>query len=222
MNWKRAAIGAAVALPVVALLGFGLTRDPREIPSPLPGREAPRFALAVIRKGDAQLGGPSVGDTVRLADMRGQVVVLNYFASWCLACRDEHAVLSEVGRRYAGAPDVRFFAVLYNDEIPNGIRWIEEMGGQSYSALTDPGSRTAIDYGLYGVPETFFIGKDGRVAKKHVGPVTEQVLVQEIERLRAAGGAPADSSGAAPDVRRDAAPGVKLDAAAGATTGGAR
>ncbi|HEU4564698.1 MAG TPA: redoxin domain-containing protein [Gemmatimonadaceae bacterium] len=221
MNWKRAAIGAAVAIPMVALLGFGLTRDPREIPSPLPGREAPQFSLAVIRKGDAQMSGPSVGDTVRLAEMRGQVVVLNYFASWCLACRDEHAVLNEVGRRYAGAPDVRFFAVLYNDEIPNGIRWIQQMGGQSYPALTDPGSRTAIDYGLYGVPETFFIGKDGRVAKKHVGPVTEQVLVQEVERLRAAS-APAGSPGAAPDVGRDAAPAVPVEPGAAGTAGGAR
>jgi cytochrome c biogenesis protein CcmG/thiol:disulfide interchange protein DsbE len=184
MNWKRAAIGAAVAVPIVALLGFGMTRDPREIPSPLPGREAPRFALEVIRRGDAVTTGPVVGDTVRLAELSGKVVVLNYFASWCLACRDEHGVLNEVGRRYADVDDVRFFAVLYNDEVPNGIRWIEQMGGQSYDALKDPGSRTAIDYGLYGVPETFFISKDGRVAHKHVGPVTDSVLVTWVERLR--------------------------------------
>jgi cytochrome c biogenesis protein CcmG/thiol:disulfide interchange protein DsbE len=187
MNWKRAAIGVVVAIPMVALLGFGLTRDPRAIPSPLPGRLAPPFALTVIRKGDRVTAAPNVGDTVRLADLRGRVVVLNYFASWCLACRDEHAVLSEVGAQYAGTPDVRFFSVLYNDAIPNGLRWIREMGGQSYPALTDPGSRTAIDYGLYGVPETFFIGKDGRVAYKHVGPVTEAFLTAEVEKLRGEG-----------------------------------
>jgi cytochrome c biogenesis protein CcmG/thiol:disulfide interchange protein DsbE len=184
MNWKRAAIGAAVTIPIVALLGFGLTRDPREIPSPLPGREAPRFSLGVIRKGDAMPDGPAPGDTVRMAELQGKVVVLNYFASWCLACRDEHGVLNDVGRRYADTSDVRFYAVLYNDQVPNGIRWIEEMGGQSYPALRDPGSRTAIDYGLYGVPETFFIGKDGRVAHKHVGPVTDSVLTTWVERLR--------------------------------------
>jgi cytochrome c biogenesis protein CcmG/thiol:disulfide interchange protein DsbE len=190
MNWSRALIGAAVAVPIVGLLAFGMTRDPREIPSPLPGREAPAWSLAVIRPGDALLppGGPGVGDTVRLGDLAGNVVVMNYFASWCLACRAEHGVLSEVGKRYTGT-DVRFFAVLYNDEVDNGVRWIEQMGGQSYPALVDPGSRTAIDYGLYGVPETFFIGKDGRVAYKHVGPVTEEVLVAQIERLRAAAGA---------------------------------
>lgn len=184
MNWKRAAIGAAVAVPIVALLGFGMTRDPREIPSPLPGRAAPGFALEVIRRGDAMTGGPEVGDTVRLAELQGKVVVLNYFASWCLACRDEHGALDAVGRRYAGSDDVRFFAVLYNDEQSKGVRWIEQMGGQSYDALKDPGSRTAIDYGLYGVPETFFISKDGRVAHKHVGPVSDSVLVTWVERLR--------------------------------------
>ncbi|MDQ3696618.1 MAG: redoxin domain-containing protein [Gemmatimonadota bacterium] len=185
MNWKRSALGAAVAVPLVGLLGFGLTRDPRAIPSPLPGQEAPPFALEVIRAGDAlSEAAPAVGDTVRLARMRGDVVVMNYFASWCLACRDEHAVLNAGARQYADSGGgVHFFGVLYNDLVDNGLRWITEMGGQSYPALRDPGSRTAIDYGLYGVPETFFIAPDGRVAYKHVGPVTIEVLVAQVERL---------------------------------------
>ena len=186
MNWKRSLIGAGIAVPLIALLGFGLTRDPRAIPSPLPGRAAPDFALSVIRRGDLALAAQAnVGDTVRLAGLRGQVVVLNFWASWCLACRAEHRVLSDVAATYVGRP-VRFPGVLYQDSPENGRAWIQEMGGQTYSAVNDPGSRTAIDYGLYGVPETFFIGPDGRVAYKHVGPVTDSVLTAHIDSLLAA------------------------------------
>jgi cytochrome c biogenesis protein CcmG/thiol:disulfide interchange protein DsbE len=187
MNWTRAVVvTGAVALPLLALLGFGLKQAPtlREIPSPLPGRPAPPFELATFRPGDA-LERPEVGDTVRLADHRGEVVVLNFWASWCLACRGEHRPLSRTAEAYAGR-GVRFYGVLYQDSPENGRDWVREMGGQSYPSLLDPKARTAIEYGLYGVPETFFIGKDGRVAYKHVGPVTEALLTQHIERLRAA------------------------------------
>jgi cytochrome c biogenesis protein CcmG/thiol:disulfide interchange protein DsbE len=181
MDWRRSTFGAAVALPVIALLAFGMTRDPRDIPSPLPGRMAPDFMLASFTSGGTKLR--DTADSVHLATMRGDIVVLNVWASWCLACRDEHPVLREVGRRYAGT-DVHFLGVLYNDDADNGRRWIREMGGQSYPALLDPGARTAIDYGVYGVPETFFVGRDGRVAYKHTGPITEAVLVAKIEELR--------------------------------------
>ena len=181
MDWRRSTIGATIALPIIALLTFGLTRDPRDIPSPLPGRDAPDFTLAAFLA-DASVG-VSPGDSVHLASLRGDIVVINVWASWCLACRDEHPVLREAGHRYAGT-DVHFFGVLYNDTVRNGLRWIEEMGGQSYPALEDPGARTAIDYGVYGVPETFFIGRDGRVAYKHTGPVTDSVLTAKIEELR--------------------------------------
>jgi cytochrome c biogenesis protein CcmG, thiol:disulfide interchange protein DsbE len=183
MNWRRSIAAAAVALPFVALLGFGLTRDPRDIPSPLPGRAAPDFRLPVLRAGDYPAA-RIARDTAVLSQYRGQVVVLNYWASWCLACRDEHAALSNVAREYAGQ-GVQFFGPVYNDTPTKAIRWIEGMGGQSYPSLLDHGSRTAIDYGLYGVPETFFIGRDGRVAYKHVGPVTEALLRAKIDSLRA-------------------------------------
>ncbi|HEX8696739.1 MAG TPA: redoxin domain-containing protein [Longimicrobium sp.] len=182
MNWKRVAIVLAALVPLIGLLAFGLTRDPRELDSPLPGRAAPRFALPVFTDPTGQ----PLGRTVSLDQHRGQVVVLNFWASWCLACRDEHRTLSAVAERYRGR-GVQFYGVLYNDSPENGERWIEEMGGQVYPGLRDAGARTAIDYGLYGVPETFFIAPDGRVAYKHVGPVTEAVLVQWIEKLRAPG-----------------------------------
>lgn len=190
MNWGRAGIAAAAGIPVIALLAFGLTRDPKEIPSPLPGREAPDFALPVFAWGDTASANPSVArpavtDTIRLSQLRGDVVIINFWASWCGACSVEHEALTNVARRYAGR-DVHFYGLLYNDIPENGVRWIRRMGGQSYPSVDDAGSRTAIDYGLYGVPETFFIGRDGRVAHKHVGPVTEAMLIERIERLLAA------------------------------------
>ena len=181
MNWKRALIASLYAAPVVALFAWGLTRDPREIVSPLPGRDASPFSLAVFAPGQPPLARP-VGDTVRLADMKGQVVVLNFWASWCLACRDEHAVLSEVARGYVGKP-VHFVGVLYNDQPAAGNEWIARMGGQSYPSVNDPNTRVAIDYGLYGVPETFFLDAQGRVAYKHTGPVTERVLTHIVDSL---------------------------------------
>jgi cytochrome c biogenesis protein CcmG/thiol:disulfide interchange protein DsbE len=183
VNWRRAAIATAAAVPLVALFAYGMTRDPREIPSPLPGRPAPDFALEVIRSGDAPAAGAlQPGDTLRLSELRGQVVVVNFWASWCLACRDEHEALSSVAAAYAGR-GATFVGVLYNDRAGAGLDWIERMGGQSYAAVQDPRSRTAIDFGLYGVPETFVVGPDGRVAYKHIGPVTSGVLVEQIERL---------------------------------------
>jgi cytochrome c biogenesis protein CcmG/thiol:disulfide interchange protein DsbE len=181
VNWRRAVGGVAVALPFIGLLAYGLTRDPREIPSPLPGKAAPDFALSVFAPGQPPAA-LAIADTVRLSAYRGSVVVLNFWASWCLACRDEHEVLSEVATMYADR-GVRFFGVLYNDLPASGLRWIDQMRGQSYPSLHDPRTRTAIDYGLYGVPETFFISRDGRVAYKHVGPVTGPLLVQKIDSL---------------------------------------
>ena len=121
---------------------------------------------------------------MRLSQLRGHVVVLNFWASWCLACRGEHPALLTVGQMYAKT-DVRFYGVLYNDSPENGKRWLAEMGMTPYPSLTDPGERTAIDYGLYGVPETFIIGPDGRVAYKQTGPVSDSLLILQIEKLRA-------------------------------------
>ena len=195
MNWRRAAIATAASVPVIALFAFGFTRNPAEIPSPLPGRAAPTFTLPVFATGEPPLARP-VGDSIRLGDLAGKVVVLNFWASWCLACRDEHRDLSETARSYADRP-VQFVGVLYNDRPANGVRWIAEMGGQSYPSVMDDAARTAIDYGLYGVPETFIVDPAGRIAYKHLGPISERVLRQWIDSLMAGaapqGLAPADT-----------------------------
>jgi len=183
MNWKRSLVAVLVVIPIVALFGYGLTRNPREIPSPLPGRPAPDFALMPMdapSSGEEGVSAPSL--PVRLSDHRGEVVVLNFWASWCIPCRDEHPALVAAAERYQ-PKGVIFYGVLYNDSPDAARRWLAEMGGQPYPTLLDPGSRTAIDYGLYGVPETFFIDREGKVVYKHIGPVTEAILTTRIEEI---------------------------------------
>jgi cytochrome c biogenesis protein CcmG, thiol:disulfide interchange protein DsbE len=172
MNWNRAAVAAAAAIPIIALLAFGLTRDPRSIESPLPGRLAPDFALPVMDS----------ADSVRLAELRGHVVVVNFWASWCVPCLIEHPVLTDAADRYYER-GVRFIGILYRDAPENAVRWIDRLGGQNYPTLEDAGSRAAIEYGLFGVPETFVIDRDGRVAYKHLGPITREQLARVIEPL---------------------------------------
>lgn len=174
MSWKKMLLPAA-ALPVIALLGYGLTRDPNVVESPLPGREAFDFAAPSLE-----------GDTLRLKDLQGQVVVLNFWASWCVACIDEHAVFVDAERRYADRP-FQMLGVVYQDSPENARRWMRRMGG-SWPSLIDPSSRIAIDYGVYGVPETYFIGKDGRIAYKQIGPVNRLLLSHWVERLLAESG----------------------------------
>jgi cytochrome c biogenesis protein CcmG, thiol:disulfide interchange protein DsbE len=172
MNWKRSAVGIAISIPILALLAYGMTNDPNAIPSPLPGRPAPEFTLPVMDADEA----------ISLADLRGNVVVLNFWASWCLECRHEHSDLSMAAQMFE-PHGVRFFGVLYNDTPGNGRAWIREMGGQYYPSLVDEGSRTAVSYGLYGVPETFIIDQNGVVAHKQIGPITLSRLAGLIQPL---------------------------------------
>ena len=174
MNWRRSLIGAGIALPIIALLAYGMTVDPKELPSVLPGKAAPEFALRVM---DAE-----PVDTVRLEDHRGEVVVVNFWASWCLGCRDEHSDLSLIASTYRER-GVKFYGVIYNDSESNARSWIREMGGQAYPALVDERSRTAIDYGLYAVPETVIIDQQGNVVYKHIGPITAGKLASVIDPL---------------------------------------
>lgn len=184
MSWKRAGIAMLVMIPLIMLFTFGLRRgDPRLIPSPLVDRPAPDFALPVMALDEPTAGGEDVtGDTVRLSEQRGNVVVLNFFASWCVPCRIEHRALQRVARRYADR-NVKFYGVVYNDEPPAVRSYIRQLGGQIYPALLDPGQRVAIDYGLVGVPETFFIAPDGTVRRKVFSAVDEGLLVTEIKAM---------------------------------------
>lgn len=195
MNVKRMVLGLAITLPIIALLAAGLGRDARFIPSPLPGREAPDFVLPVLETAAPfSVREPGPGDVVDLRKLRGSVVVVNFWASWCLTCRTEHVPLSRLAEQYAGE-DVHFYRILYNDRPQNASALIERMGGQSYPTLLDSRSGTAIRYGLTGVPETFFIARDGRVAHKQIGPVSHDLIVHWVDRLLADEGVGAPGDG---------------------------
>ena len=179
MNWTRSLIGIGVAVPIVLLLGYGLTKDPRFIASPLPGKPAPDFALPML---DTPVTDQAAADdTIRLGDMRGQVVLVNFWASWCIPCREEHPVLLEGARTYMGK-GVRFIGITYNDTPADSRNWLQELG-QAFPSLVDKGARVAIDYGVSGVPETFIVNKHGIVAFKKFGPITPAELTQKLDSL---------------------------------------
>jgi cytochrome c biogenesis protein CcmG/thiol:disulfide interchange protein DsbE len=179
VSWRRLILPLA-GIPIVALLAFGLTRRANIVPSPLPGRAAPDFELRTLD-----------GEALRLSDLRGQVVLLNFWASWCLACIDEHPLLVEAERRW-GPDGLRVVGVVYQDNRANAQAWMRDKGG-NWANVLDGASRVAIEYGLFGVPETFLIDRRGVVAHKQIGPVTAEVLSTWIPRLLA------DTSGRAPD-----------------------
>lgn len=180
MKWSRAIVAVALGLPVVALLARSMGNDPKIIRSPLIGRPAPAFALATL---ESDVLRTEAGDTVRLEDHLGEVVVLNFWATWCYPCRQEHPALVSVARAYRDR-GVRFYGVLYKDDPAAARRWLDELG-ESYPTVLDPSSRVAIDYGVGAIPETYFIGRDGRVAHKHFGPISVEELKHQIDALLA-------------------------------------
>ncbi len=159
-------------VPVLALLAFGLTRSPQVLPSAIIGETAPDFTLQTME-----------GDSLTLSELRGQVIVLNFWASWCVACREEHSVLARVTRQYPEG-DVRVLGVLFQDSPASAERFMKRYG--AFMTVLDPGSRTAIDFGVYGVPESFFLDAEGRIAHKHIGPVTWPLLQSTVDSLLAA------------------------------------
>jgi cytochrome c biogenesis protein CcmG/thiol:disulfide interchange protein DsbE len=170
MNAKKCLILLS-AVPVLALLAYGLTRDPRAIPSPLVGREAPAFTLTLFD-----------GTPFALEAQRGKVVVLNVWSSWCVpACYNEAPALEAAWRRYRER-GVVVVGINYQDREAAAREFLARFG-HTFPNGPDIGSKIAIAYGVYGVPETFFIDRDGRIAHKHVGEITFDVLARHIERL---------------------------------------
>lgn len=157
-------------LGVVGLLSTGLQRDPDAIKSPLVGRPAPDFTLPGID-----------GDVVQLAKLRGQVVVVNFWASWCTECRTEQAGLDATWERFRDA-GVVVLGVNFQDSRDDARQYLAE-SGSSYPVVEDTNSRTALAYGLRGVPETFVIGPQGQVVDRVIGPVDASKLADEITPL---------------------------------------
>jgi cytochrome c biogenesis protein CcmG/thiol:disulfide interchange protein DsbE len=145
----------AVALPLLVVLAVSLRFDPREIPSPLIGTQAPVFELTALD-----------GETVDLDELRGQPVLINFWATWCQPCVVEHPVLVDGARRYQGR--ARFLGVIYQDEVEKIERFVA-MRGHWGSTLVDPDSKVALAYGVYGAPETFILDRDGKIVEKVTG-----------------------------------------------------
>ena len=157
----------AIFVVMAVFLGIGLTMDPREIPSPLIGKPVPKFNLPPVR-----------GRTLGLAteDLRGQVTIVNVFASWCVACREEHPVLMGLSAKKI----VPINGLNYKDKPADAQAWLDQLGDPYTRTGADISGRVAIDWGVYGVPETFVIDRQGRIAYKHIGAVTPEVLREKL------------------------------------------
>lgn len=160
---------------VAAFLGAGLSLNPREIPSLLIGKPVPQFALPPVK-------GRSLGLASR--DLKGEVSLVNVFASWCVPCREEHPLFMELHRRGV----VPIHGINYKDEPAAAARWLDELGDPYTRTGADLDGRVGIDWGVYGVPETFVIDREGRIAYKHIGPLNRQLvndkLLPVVERLQ--------------------------------------
>ncbi len=160
---------------LAAALAWGLTVDPKVLPSTLVGKQVPQFDLAPVK-------GRTLG--LSSADLTGDVSLVNVFASWCTACRAEHPLFVQL--KAAGV--VAVHGLNYKDQPDNAATWLDTLGDPYTRTGADRDGRVAIDWGVYGVPETFVITKDGRVAHKHIGPLTDKDLATTIlplvERLR--------------------------------------
>jgi len=174
---KRVLWVAGIFGVLVALLAVGLKLDPREVPSPLIGKPAPQFQLPLLQE---------PGKTFSAKDELGSVWLLNVWASWCVSCREEHPVLVSYSKRGGGVP---LYGLNYKDQRADGMRWLARYGNPYRASFFDADGRVGIDYGVYGVPETYVIDKRGIIRYKRIGPVTPEILdktivplVQELER----------------------------------------
>ncbi|HYE38591.1 MAG TPA: DsbE family thiol:disulfide interchange protein [Ramlibacter sp.] len=160
-------------LPLLLFLGVGVAfllgfnRDPREIPSALIDKPVPEFALPAL---------PGHKQGLSSADLKGDVQLVNVFASWCIPCRAEHPIVS----RIAEIEKIPVRAINYKDKPADALGWLLQHGDPYTSIGADGDGRVAIDWGVYGVPETFLIDRQGRIRYKHVGPLTPEVVEQTI------------------------------------------
>lgn len=159
-------------LALVVVLAFGFRRDPQDIKTGTVGHPAPAFDLE-------RLDAPG---RVRLEDLAGKVVVVNFFASWCIPCKEEAPALVRAWERYRTS-GVVFVGVVYQDS-PEAARAFHERMGQTWPVGYDDSGRTSIAFGVFGIPETYFIGKDGVIAGRHIGAIDEATLIAAIDTLR--------------------------------------
>ena len=181
----------AIFLALAVLLGVGLTLNPREIPSPLLNRPVPKFELPPVK-------GRTLG--LSSADLRGEVAIVNVFASWCTACRDEHPLWMQL----SASRIVPVHGLNYKDQPDDAAHWLDTFGDPYTRTGADIDGRVAIDWGVYGVPETYLIDQNGHIVFKQIGAVNarvlEETLLPLIARLR--GAAPSQAGAQAPTEAR--------------------
>jgi len=170
VNTKVLVAGGLITVPLVVVLAIGFQHDPRQIDSPLVGKPAPGFALTPV----------DGGATVALTELRGKPVVINFWATWCVPCKQEHPALVQVARLFED--EVSFVGVVYQDEPAKIERWLGQYGS-AYPTVVDEGSRAAIAYGVYGVPETFVVDAAGTIVHKYTGPVDPNDLVARLDQM---------------------------------------
>jgi cytochrome c biogenesis protein CcmG/thiol:disulfide interchange protein DsbE len=172
---KRALIPLLIFVALAALLAAGLTRNPHEVPSPLVGKPLPAFTAP-------QLHDPA--ESFSSEQVKGEVSVFNVFASWCVPCREEHPYLAELADRDI-AP---IYGLNYKDKREDARAWLARFGDVYTAIAHDPEGRVGLDLGVYGVPETFILDRQGVIRYKHIGPidgrVLREVIVPWIERLK--------------------------------------
>jgi cytochrome c biogenesis protein CcmG/thiol:disulfide interchange protein DsbE len=169
MNRKVLVIGFVIGAALVVVLFAGLGKDPQAIDSPLIGHAAPAFALRDV----------ATGQTINLDELRGRPVVLNFWATWCGPCYEEHPIL--VANARALQPGVQFLGVVFQDE-PSRIQKFLDQRGRAYPTVVDDAGKTAIAYGVGGVPETFFLDASGTIVAKYAGPLTDSLLQTNLEK----------------------------------------
>jgi len=164
---KYLLIPLVLFIGLVAFLMIGLHRDPHEVPSPLINKSAPDFQLQ-------QLNEPA--KTISAKEMRGKVWLLNFWGTWCVACREEHPLLV----KYSKTNAVPIYGVDYKDNRAAAMQMLAEEGNPYTMTLSDPEGRTSIDYGVYGAPESYLIDKQGVIRFKQIGPITDEVWNNKI------------------------------------------
>lgn len=152
---------------LAVFLAIGLNLRPSEVPSPLIDKPAPAFSLPELHAPDKHIGP---------ADLRGQVWLFNVWASWCVSCREEHPVLLQLAKM----GEVPIYGLNYKDTRQDAVRWLQQLGNPYTVSAFDETGQVGIDYGVYGVPETYVIDRDGVIRHKHIGPITPEVLRDEI------------------------------------------
>ncbi len=173
--WIGTGVMVVITGLLVAVFAGRFGEDPRLVDSPLIGEQVSAMRLEYL-EGDG---------SVSFDELKGQVVVVNFWASWCIPCRTEHRHLTSTAAAYSDR-GVQFMGVVFQDEISAATRFLDELGrGDDYLYVLDPGSRAAVEFGVFGVPETFFIDPEGRIVHKIAGPVDTNRLVAAIDAILA-------------------------------------